>query len=84
LSDGFVLLSAGYFVHCFEYRRWPCRPKHVVWTSTKRKTIYNKAARRRQFNLKSIPNVTVWRVLRKHLHLKAYKLSIVQGVEHLE
>jgi hypothetical protein len=28
-----------------------------------------------------IPNVTVWRVLRKHLHLKAYKLSIVQGAE---
>jgi hypothetical protein len=28
-----------------------------------------------------IPNVTVWRVLRKRLHLKAYKLSIVQDVE---
>jgi hypothetical protein len=28
-----------------------------------------------------IPNVTVWRVLQKHIHLKAYKLSIVQGVE---
>jgi hypothetical protein len=28
-----------------------------------------------------IPNVAVWRVLRKCLHLKAYKLSIVQGVE---
>jgi hypothetical protein len=28
-----------------------------------------------------IPNVGVWRVLRKRLHLKAYKLSIVQGVE---
>jgi hypothetical protein len=27
-----------------------------------------------------IPNVTVWRVLRKRLHLKAYKLPIVQGV----
>jgi hypothetical protein len=26
-----------------------------------------------------IPNVTVWLVLRKRLHLKAYKLSIVQG-----
>jgi hypothetical protein len=25
-----------------------------------------------------IPNVTVWRVLRKRLHLKAYKLAIVQ------
>jgi hypothetical protein len=34
--------------------RWPCRPKHVVWPSTtNRKTIYNKAARRRQLNLKS-------------------------------
>jgi hypothetical protein len=28
-----------------------------------------------------IPNVTVWRVLRKTLHLKAYKLSIVQRLE---
>jgi hypothetical protein len=28
-----------------------------------------------------IPNVDVWRVLRKRLHLKAYKLSIVQSVE---
>jgi hypothetical protein len=25
-----------------------------------------------------IPNVAVWRVLRKCLHLKAYKLSVVQ------
>jgi hypothetical protein len=34
-----------------------------------------------------IPNVTVGRVLRKRLHLKAYKLSIVQHLErqqHLE
>jgi hypothetical protein len=28
-----------------------------------------------------IANVTVRRVLRKRLHLKAYKLSIVQGAE---
>jgi hypothetical protein len=28
-----------------------------------------------------IPIVTVWRVLRKRLHLKVYKLSIAQGVE---
>jgi hypothetical protein len=28
-----------------------------------------------------IPNVTVWRVLRKRLDLKAYKLSVVQGVQ---
>jgi hypothetical protein len=28
-----------------------------------------------------IPNVTVWRVLRKRLHLKAYKLSIVHHLE---
>jgi hypothetical protein len=28
-----------------------------------------------------IPNVTVWPVLRKLLHLKTYKLFIVQGVE---
>jgi hypothetical protein len=28
-----------------------------------------------------IPNVAVWRVLRKRLHLKMYKLSIIQGVK---
>jgi hypothetical protein len=28
-----------------------------------------------------IPNITVWRLLRRRLYLKAYKLSIVQGVE---
>jgi hypothetical protein len=28
-----------------------------------------------------IPNVTLWRVLRKRLHLKAYKLPIVQHLE---
>jgi hypothetical protein len=28
-----------------------------------------------------ILNVTVWRVLRKDLHLQAFKLSIVQGVK---
>jgi hypothetical protein len=28
-----------------------------------------------------IPNVTVWRVLRKRLHLNSYKLYIVQVVE---
>jgi hypothetical protein len=28
-----------------------------------------------------IPDVTVWRVLRKSLHLQAYKLFIVQGIE---
>jgi hypothetical protein len=31
----------------------------------------------------SIPNVAVWRVLRKRLHLKAYKLFIVQHLERL-
>jgi hypothetical protein len=30
---------------------------------------------------KGIRNVIVWRVLTKHLHLKAYKLSFVQDVE---
>jgi hypothetical protein len=28
-----------------------------------------------------IPNVTVWRVLRRRLHLKVYKVSIVQYLE---
>jgi hypothetical protein len=28
-----------------------------------------------------IPEVTMWRALRKRLHLKAYKLFVVQGVE---
>jgi hypothetical protein len=30
-----------------------------------------------------IPNVTLWRVLRKRLHFKAYKLSIVQHLERV-
>jgi hypothetical protein len=29
----------------------------------------------------SIPNVTLWRVLRKRLHWKGYKLSIVQHTQ---
>jgi hypothetical protein len=37
---------------------------------SKQKKLYN-----------GIPNIAVWRVLRKRLHLKVYKLSIV---EHLE
>jgi hypothetical protein len=28
-----------------------------------------------------IPQVTLWRLLQKHLHLKAYKLTIAQAVE---
>jgi hypothetical protein len=28
-----------------------------------------------------IPNVTVWRVSQKRLHLKAYKLSIIQHLD---
>jgi hypothetical protein len=39
--------------------------------SVSKKELYN-----------GILNVAVWRVLRKRLYLKAYKLSIVQGVEH--
>jgi hypothetical protein len=35
-----------------------------------RKELYN-----------GIPNVTVWRVLRKRLHSKKYKLCIVRGVQ---
>jgi hypothetical protein len=31
-----------------------------------------------------IPNVTVWRVLQKRLHLKAYKLSIVQHLTNVD
>jgi hypothetical protein len=34
------------------------------------------------YNGIQIPNVTVRGVLRKRLHLKEYKLSIVQGVEY--
>jgi hypothetical protein len=30
--------------------------------------------------LRRIPNVTVWRMLRKRLHLKTYKLSIFQTI----
>jgi hypothetical protein len=44
--------------------RWPYRPKHVVWPHTKNcKTIYNKAARRRQLNLKSYCGVMLKRIL---------------------
>jgi hypothetical protein len=32
---------------------------------------------------RGIPNVTVWRVLRKRSHLREYKLSIVEGVDLL-
>jgi hypothetical protein len=31
-----------------------------------------------------IPNAIMWRVLRKRLHLTAYKLSIFRHLEHLE
>jgi hypothetical protein len=31
-----------------------------------------------------IPHVSVWRVLRKHLHLNAYKSSIAQSVEGVQ
>jgi hypothetical protein len=34
-------------------------------------------SKRRATRETGIPNITVWRVLRKRLHLKAYKLSIV-------
>jgi hypothetical protein len=51
-----------YFLHTW---RWPCRPKHVVWTSTtKHKTIYTKAARRRQLNLKSYWTIQCNRMLK--------------------
>jgi hypothetical protein len=30
------------------------------------------------------PNVTVWRVLQKRLHIRAYKLSVVQGVQQFQ
>jgi hypothetical protein len=30
-----------------------------------------------------IPTVTVWRLLRKRLYLKVYKLSIVQRLGHM-
>jgi hypothetical protein len=40
--------------------------------------IKHRAFQKELYN--GISNVTVWRVLRKRLHLKAYKLSI-QGVE---
>jgi hypothetical protein len=31
-----------------------------------------------------IPNVAMWRVIRRRLHLKTYKLSTVQGVPVIE
>ncbi|PNF20647.1 hypothetical protein B7P43_G03034 [Cryptotermes secundus] len=38
----------------------------------------SRKSRRRASRETGIPNVTVWRVLRKRLHLKVYELSIVQ------
>jgi hypothetical protein len=50
-----------------------------------KKTSYLKAYKlsiiKHQELYKGIPNVTVWRVLRKLLYLKAYKLSIAQDDE---
>jgi hypothetical protein len=49
--------------------RWPCRPKHVVWTTTtKRKTIYNKAARRRQLHLKRFWTIQCNRMLKYNIY----------------
>jgi hypothetical protein len=31
-----------------------------------------------------IPNITMCGMLQKRLHFKTYKLSLIQGVEHLE
>jgi hypothetical protein len=46
------------------------RPKFLTIFKVFQKELYN-----------CIPNVSAWRVLRKYLHLKTYKLSIVQDVE---
>jgi hypothetical protein len=43
---------------------------------TERKELIEKLHKKELYY--RIPNVSVWRVLRKRLHLKAYKLSIVQ------
>jgi hypothetical protein len=47
----------------------PLRLSLVIW-----------AFEKRPFN--AIPNVTVWRVLRERLHLKAYELFNVEHTEH--
>jgi hypothetical protein len=53
------------FLHTW---RWPYRPKHVVWPSTTScKTIYNKAARRRQPNLKRYWTIQCNRMLQYNI-----------------
>jgi hypothetical protein len=65
IVDGLVLYCIVDILHTW---RWPCRPKHVLWTSTtKRKTIYNKAARRRQLNLKSYWTIRCSRMLKYNI-----------------
>jgi hypothetical protein len=46
------------------------------------KCLYRESKKKELYT--GIPNVAVWQVLRKFLHLKIYELFIVQGVEHLE
>jgi hypothetical protein len=57
-------------------------PRRVKWINYGEETLCTALYMVFQKELyNDIPNVTVWRVLRKVLHLKAYKLSIFQGVE---
>jgi hypothetical protein len=68
-------VSTGHvrFPHCWQYRR---NSRRVMTPPSTR--IY-RCFKKEPYN--DIPNDAVWRVLRKRLHLKAYKLSIIQHLE---
>jgi hypothetical protein len=57
--------------------------KHNI-LSTKQRRLVSKSSLYRMLQKQlynGISNITVWRVLRRRLHLEAYKLSIVQHLE---
>jgi hypothetical protein len=56
----------------------PCQCSDIINTVIYKYRMFQKEL------YSGVPNVTVWRVLRKRLHLKVYKLSVVQVIEVLE
>jgi hypothetical protein len=66
------------------FQRWTALNKvHILWIHLQQicVNVKNNITMFQKGLSSGNPNVTVWRVLWKWLHLKAYKLSIVQGVE---
>jgi hypothetical protein len=84
-----VAVLAGFVVSCFrpEIRETAL---DIILCFSHLYSVYPKSFRSEIYRVfqkalyTGIPNVTVCLVLRKHLHLKAYKLSIVQQLEHLK